>query len=121
MKKNPTILKSEQDGKIIYIKFVDGKEYKLQHPGNRTHLEWQQETFDFEKGLDTISFLDKAFEHCVIPEGHGFKPTIDNVKPHELEVWQKFLRMFLRGEIAVVAESKQEELEQTPASSKRGS
>ena len=118
MKKNPVVLSSEKDGQVVYIKFIDGKEYKLQHPGNRTYLQWQQEMFDFEKGLDTISFLDNAFEHCVIPEGHDFKPTIDNVKPQELEVWQKLLRMFLRGEIVILAEeiiilseSKNKELE----------
>lgn len=101
MKKNPVIISSERDGQIVHIEFVDGRKYKLQHPGNRTYLEWQQETFDMEKGLDTISFLDNAFEHCVIPDGHDFKPSIDNVKPAELEVWQKLLRRFLRGDIAV--------------------
>ena len=108
MKKNPKLLSSERDGQIVYIEFIDGKKYKLQHPGNRTYLEWQQETFDFEKGLDTIGFLDNAFEHCVIPEGHNFKPTIDNVKPSELEVWQKLLRRFLRGELVIPTETEQE-------------
>jgi hypothetical protein len=99
MKKNPIVLSSESDGRIILIEFIDGRKYKIQHPGNRTWMEWQQEMFDLENGINNIGFLDNVFEHCVIPEGHTFKPDIDNVKPRELEVWQKFLRNFLRGEI----------------------
>lgn len=118
MKKNPVILSSEQDGKIINIQFIDGRKYKLQHPGNRTYLEWQQETFDLQEGLDTISFLDKAFEHCVIPDGHDFKPTIDDVKPAELEVWQKLLRRFLRGDIDVPAGTQEKGLKKAPAADK---
>ena len=121
MKKNPVILSAERDGQIIYIEFIDGKRYKLQHPGNRAYLQWQQETFDLEDGLDTISFLDKAFDHCVIPEGHDFKPTIDNVKPKELGVWQKLLRMFLRGEVAIPAGAREKEPEQISTAPKRGS
>lgn len=123
MKKNPIVISSDRDGLIVHIEFIDGKKYKLQHPGNRTYLEWQQETFDMEKGLDTISLLDNAFEHCVIPEGHDFKPTVDNVKPADLEVWQKLLRRFLRGDITVSAEKKQAEagVEDLPARSKQRS
>ena len=108
MKKNPVILSSEQDGRIIHIQFIDGKKYKLQHPGNRTYMEWQQESFDMESGLNTVGFMDNAFEHCVIPDGHDFKPTIDNVKPAELEVWQKLLRRFLRGGITVSASAEKD-------------
>ena len=118
MKKNPVILSSEQDGKIIRIQFIDGKNYKLQHPGNRTYLEWQQETFDLQEGLDTISFLDKVFEHCVIPDGHDFKPTIDDVKPAELEVWQRLLRRFLRGDIDVPDETAKERFKKISADNK---
>lgn len=118
MKKNPVILSSEKDGLIIHIQFVDGRRYKLQHPGNRTYLEWQQETFDFEGGLDTIGFMDRAFEHCVIPDGHDFKPTIDNVKPAELGVWQKLLRRFLRGDIDVPGGAQKTEGKRTSAEDK---
>jgi len=123
MKKNPIILSSEKDGRIVYIEFVDGKKYKVQHPGNREHLQWQQETFDFENGLDTVSFMDKAFDHCIIPEGHNFKPTIDNVTPQELGVWQKFLRQFLKGEIVTppIDQEREGEMEKTSPRTKRGS
>lgn len=119
MKKNPVILSSEQDGKIINIQFIDGRKYKLQHPGNRTYMEWQNETFDMERGLDTVNFFDKAFEHCVIPDGHDFKPTIDNVKPAELEVWQKLLRRFLRGDVAVPAAAEKDGAKKTPPADKQ--
>lgn len=118
MKKNPILISSERDGQIVNIQFIDGRNYKLQHPGNRTYMEWQNETFDMEKGLDTIGFLDNAFEHCVIPDGHDFKPTIDNVKPAELEVWQKLLRRFLRGDIDVKEGKPKTEEKRTPSADK---
>lgn len=118
MKKNPILISSERDGQIVNIQFIDGRKYKLQHPGNRTYMEWQQETFDFEKGLDSVGFMDNAFEHCVIPDGHDFKPTIDNVKPAELEVWQKLLRRFLRGDIDVKESKPKTEEKRTPSADK---
>ncbi|HPA70771.1 MAG TPA: hypothetical protein PKY31_00790 [Spirochaetota bacterium] len=99
MKTNVTIIGIEKDGKIVVIKFIDGKKYRLQHPGNRTYLAWQKEFFSVVEGMDMALFLDKAFEHCVIPEGHDFKPTVDDVKPKELEVWGRMLRRFLGGDL----------------------
>lgn len=95
---NPIIVKEEQDGKIVFIEFVDGKMYKLQHPGNRIKLQWEKEYCNPVSGIDQEMFLDKAFEHCVIPEGHDFKPSIDDLKPKALEVWQRTLRRFLNGD-----------------------
>lgn len=94
-----SILSSTDDGRMAIIKFVDGKTYKLQHPGNRVYLEWQKEFFSVTEGVDLAKFLDKAFEYCVIPENHGFKPTVDTVKPKELGVWSRVLRRFLDGDI----------------------
>jgi len=124
MRKNPIVLSSERDGRIIHIEFIDGRKYKLQHPGNRTYLEWQEEMYNFsESKIDTITFLTNAFEHCVIPEGHDFKPAIDNdgVTPHELEVWQKVLRQFLRGEIDIPERNSKGEREiDTPGRNPKG-
>jgi hypothetical protein len=120
-RKNPIIISSERDGQIVTIEFVDGRKYRLQHPGNRTYMEWQNQSFDLEKGLDTITFMDNAFEYCVIPEGHDFRPTIDNVKPAELEVWQKLLRRFLRGDLDSVPEAGERETKRAPAKAQPGS
>ncbi len=97
-KTNVTINEIESDGRMAVVTFVDGKQYKLQHPGNRTYIQWQQE-YVTPMGFNMEEFLDKSFEHVVIPMGHDFKPTIDNIKPKELEVWQKLLRRFLGGDI----------------------
>lgn len=94
-----SVISSERDGLVAVIKFVDGKTYRLQHPGNRTYLEWQKEFFTVTEGMDVAKFLDKAFEYCVIPEGHTFRPTVDTVKPKELGVWSRVLRRFLDGDL----------------------
>lgn len=95
---NPIITGEEQDGKIIHIKFVDGNNYILQHPGNRTKLRWEKDCYTLT-GMDHEKFLDLAMEHCVFPNGHDSKPSIDSVKPKEMEVWQRLLRRFLDGDI----------------------
>lgn len=96
---NPVITGEDMDGKIIHVKFIDGKRYKLQHPGNRVKMRWEKEVFNPTTGIDIEKFMDLAFEHCVIPEGHGDKPSIDTVKPKDLEVWQRLLRRFLDGDL----------------------
>jgi hypothetical protein len=95
----PVILKDEDDGAHIDITFIDGKNYHLQHPGNRARLRWERQFFSLSNGLDLERFLDTAFEHCVIPLGHSFKPEINSVKPKELEVWALMLRRFLDGNL----------------------
>lgn len=89
----------EMDGLRVGITFIDGKKYILQHPGNRVYLKWQQEFFSLTEGMDQALFLDQAFEHCVIPDCHDFKPTIDTVKPKEVTEWSKLLRRFCSGDI----------------------
>lgn len=98
------VLEYHDDGKVILIRFVDGKKYKLQHPGNRTYLEWQKEFFSLTEGIDQAKFLDKAFEYCVIPEGHESRPTVDDVKPAELGVWSTLLRRFCDGKLHAMVE-----------------
>ena len=94
-----SVLSSENDGRVVVIRFIDGKNYRLQHPGNRTYLEWQKEFFSLTEGVDQAKFLDKAFEYCVIPENHSFKPTVDTVKPKDLGVWGRVLRRFFDGDV----------------------
>lgn len=79
---------------------VNGKLYKLQHPGNRAWLKLKQslvnittKEFDFEK------LLDYAFEYCVFPVDHNFEPTIDNISLSESEVWEVILPNFFRGKV----------------------
>lgn len=79
---------------------VNGKHYKLQHPGNRAWLKLKQslvnittKEFDFEK------LLDYAFGHCVFPVDHAFEPTIDNISLSESEVWEVILPNFFRGKV----------------------
>lgn len=95
---NPVVSKMLQDGKVVHVRFIDGKNYKLQHPGNRTYLQWQEEYITLT-GISQEKFLDLAFEHCVIPEPGATKPTIDTVKPSDLGVWSKLLRRFLEGDL----------------------
>jgi hypothetical protein len=103
---NPIITAMDENGKIAYVRFIDGKKYKLQHPGNRIWLDWQKDFFSIADGIDQAKFLEKAFEYCVIPDGHDFKPSIDDVKPKELGVWQRLLRRFLDGTLEDLPEQK---------------
>jgi len=87
------------NGQVIKLEFVDGRKYKLQHPGNRKKLQWEKEYINPVSGIDQERFFDLCFEHCVIPEGHDFKPTVDNVQTADLEVWGSVLRRFLGGHL----------------------
>lgn len=101
-KRNPVIKGVEMDGKVVYVEFIDGRTYKLQHPGNRMKMRWEKECFNPIHGLDLEQFMDRAFEHCVIPEGHNFHPTVDEVEPRELEVWIRLIRRFLDGDLDII-------------------
>jgi len=95
----PIVTGESMNGKMLHIDMIDGRKYKLLHPGNRTKLAWEKECINIASGIDREKHLDYSFEHCVIPDGHDFKPTVDNVTPKELEVWEKLLRRFLDGDI----------------------
>ena len=97
--KNPVILEERNAGEVLLIKFVDGRKYRLQHPGNRAKLQWDRECFSLTEGLDREKFLDLCFEHVVFPEDHDQKPDLDRLKPNEMEVWGEILPKFLRGEL----------------------
>lgn len=104
-KKEISVISSERDGLIVTVEFPDGRRYKLQHPGNRTWLEWRQAAVNLQTGaVDMIPLLDKGFEFCVVPIKHDFHPTIDTVKPAELEVWQILLLRFFGGELELPAD-----------------
>lgn len=78
---------------------LNGKVYKLQHPGNRAWLEIKETMY--KPQTDTIimiPFLDFCFEHVVFPEV-GSKITLDGCDPAELEVWGEILPRFFRGKL----------------------
>lgn len=98
--KTITILSEENDGQIIRVEFVDGRKYKLQHPGNRTYKNWSDQSLKLNKGIvSTIYLLEQGFKHCVFPEGHDFKPTVDGVSHKHLGVWESLLFRFLDGSL----------------------
>jgi hypothetical protein len=81
---------------IEYVE-VNDKKYKLQHPGNRAVLKLRGRCVNPANGaIDLEPMMDFCFEHVVIPEDHGFKPTIDNPHPKEFENWITILPRFLR-------------------------
>lgn len=81
---------------IEYIE-LNEKKYKLQHPGNREVLKLRAQCVNPKTGLAELEpLMDFCFEHVVIPEGHSFKPTIDNIPPREFEQWTEILPRFLR-------------------------
>lgn len=93
-----TILSDEQDGKIVLIKFVDGKKYKLQHPGVRTYYRWKEEAIRIGSGKMSFSYIfEQALKHCVFAEDHNFKPDMDNLSPRNAGLWDEILRQFLDG------------------------
>lgn len=80
---------------------VNGKKYKLIHPGMRLHTRWRRECSEIVEGkilFDLEKFLDFIFD-CVEPIGHTFVPKMDNIEnPKEQEEWSRLLPRFLRGD-----------------------
>ena len=79
---------------------VNGKLYKLQHPGNREWLRLKQSIFNVkENTINLEKLLDYAFEHVVFADGHNFKPTLDDISPEESEAWEVILPNYFRGKV----------------------
>ena len=88
---------------------VNGKKYKLQHPGNREWIKLKK-TFvtiqDGQANIDMEPLLDYCFEHVVFPE-EGNKLDLDTVELTELEeVWSVVLPRFLRGDLTATEKFK---------------
>jgi hypothetical protein len=78
---------------------IEGKVYKLQHPGNRAWLDLQSSMLDVKtQTLNMTKMMDYCFEHVVFPV-EGKKLNLDSLHPRELGVWQIVLPSFLRGEL----------------------
>lgn len=101
---------------------VNGKEYTLQHPGNRAFQKIANSSLKVSENgmiLDSTPLMDFAFEHCVIPSAgspklsvdgplvNGQKPSIASTTKEEFIAWQKeyegvwvkILPSFLRGNL----------------------
>lgn len=79
---------------------INGKVYKLQHPGNREWLKLKKTLLDVRTAqVDMAPLLDYCFEHVVFPE-QGDKLNLDTIDLQELEeVWAEILPSFLRGQL----------------------
>lgn len=95
----PILLSVDDDLGVAIIHFVDGRKYKLQHPGNRKALQWRQKSVSLTDGITQDTLLDNFFQFCVIPEGHDIQPNLDKIRPNEVEVWLRICNRFLRGEL----------------------
>ncbi|WP_244939864.1 LIC_12613 family protein [Leptospira adleri] len=95
----PILETVDDDAKVAQIHFIDGRRYKLQHPGNRKALRWRQESISLTEGLNQDKLLDKFFKFCVKGVGHGFEPTLDTIEPNHVEVWLHLANRFLKWEL----------------------
>ncbi|EQA54584.1 hypothetical protein LEP1GSC052_1983 [Leptospira kmetyi serovar Malaysia str. Bejo-Iso9] len=95
----PILETIDDDAKVAQIHFVDGRRYKLQHPGNRKALRWRQESISLTEGLNQDKLMDKFFKFCVRPMGHSFEPTLDIIEPNHVEVWLNVANRFLKWEL----------------------
>ncbi|WP_061233753.1 LIC_12613 family protein [Leptospira interrogans] len=95
----PILVEIDDDARVATIQFVDGRSYKLQHPGNRKALRWRQEAISLTEGLNQDKLLDKFFKFSVKPFGHSFEPTLDNIEPNHVEVWLRIANRFLKWEL----------------------
>ena len=80
---------------------VNGKVYRLQHPGNREWIKLQSKLCMIKDGqtiIDIEKMFDYCFEHVVYPN-EGNKLNLDTLPLKELEAWQIILPSFLRGEL----------------------
>ncbi|WP_156781779.1 LIC_12613 family protein [Leptospira tipperaryensis] len=95
----PILETVDDDARVAQIHFVDGRKYKLQHPGNRKALRWRQESISLTEGLNQDKLLDKFFKFCVKGVGHSFEPTLDVIEPNHVEVWLHLANRFLKWEL----------------------
>ncbi|EMY78966.1 hypothetical protein LEP1GSC060_0777 [Leptospira weilii serovar Ranarum str. ICFT] len=95
----PILETVDDDARVAQIHFVDGRKYKLQHPGNRKALRWRQESISLTEGLNQDKLLDKFFKFCVSSVGHSFEPTLDTIEPNHVEVWLRLANRFLKWEL----------------------
>ncbi|EMM73314.1 hypothetical protein LEP1GSC038_2736 [Leptospira weilii str. 2006001855] len=95
----PILVDIDDDARVATVQFVDGRNYKLQHPGNRKALRWRQEAISLTEGLNQDKLLDKFFKFSVKPVGHSFEPTLDNIEPNHVEVWLRIANRFLKWEL----------------------
>ncbi|MBM9576954.1 hypothetical protein JWG45_07285 [Leptospira sp. 201903070] len=95
----PILETVDDDARVAQIHFVDGRKYKLQHPGNRKALRWRQESISLTEGLNQDKLLDKFFKFCVKGVGHSFEPTLDTIEPNHVEVWLQIANRFLKWEL----------------------
>lgn len=74
---------------------VCGKKFLLQPIPNRERIKLKQSVITLKtNSVDLEKILDYGFEHCIIPDGHTYQPTLDSCTPDELEVWEKVLPNF---------------------------
>jgi hypothetical protein len=80
---------------------VNGKKYRLQHPGNREWLKLKKTLFRVSQDeIDIIPMLDYFFAHCCFPE-IGDNLNLDTIDLTELEeVWSVIAPRFFRGDLA---------------------
>ena len=82
---------------IIEKVLVNGKQYRLQHPGMRAVLKLQRDCLVNDTGITDIEqIVDYCFQHVVFPEGHSFRPTLDTIVPSECDDWITIFVRFLR-------------------------
>ena len=94
---SPILRKIDDTGRYAELTFIDGKNYALNHPGNRKAAEWR--SISLTDKISTIDLMEKAFEFVVKPIGHNFQPNVDNLHPKHLEVWTLVVQRFLAGNL----------------------
>lgn len=78
---------------------INGKVYKLQHPGNREWLKLQASLYNPKTDFFNLeTMLDYSFENVVFPE-EGNKLNLDTISLDDMEVWETVLPRFLRGKL----------------------
>jgi hypothetical protein len=79
---------------------INGKVYKLQHPGNREWLKLQASLYNPKTDTFNLeTMLDYCFENVVFPETGNKLSLDDESLLSDLEVWQTVLPSFLRGKL----------------------
>ena len=95
--KNPILKKITPDGRKAEITFIDGLDYRLEHPGNRKADEWRG--VSLTEKISNGDLMDNFLEYCVFPMGTHNKPNFDSLHPYAAEVWSKTAHRFLGGKL----------------------
>ena len=108
--RSPVVLNEKQQGRVVEIHFIDGRKYRLQHPGNRQNMRMVKDSLG-DGQFDLVAFMDACFSfrcsnqrYLLEPLDGGHRPDLDNTTAAECDAWQAIFDALLAGTLEMNGE-----------------